>query len=69
MSELTTKNERLLETVETMLELLPMQYRMMCLPFLPNFRQLLTNIPAEEIDSLIEKVRCKLDYIERGGVE
>ena len=66
MYELTEKMERAVQTVESLIENLPMQYRLMCLPFLPQCRQLLTNIPDEELVKLLDAIRAKLDYIENG---
>ena len=68
MSELTPKKQRTMEMVEKLLEVLPMQYKMMCMGFMPQCRRLLTDIPDEEIDRLIQNIREKLDYVSGGDL-
>ena len=67
MSELTPKMQRAVETVESLVNILPATQRMMCLAFLPQCRQLLTNIPDEELTNLLNVIRSRLEYIENGG--
>ncbi|MBQ7289039.1 MAG: hypothetical protein IJW78_04845 [Clostridia bacterium] len=61
---MSDKKARVMEVIEEILNLLPPQHKMMLSMLLPSFRPSLENIPEEDIDNLITRIREKLAYIE-----
>lgn len=64
---MSSKKERMWEILSELLEMIPAPHKLMITAFLPQFRASFENLPESDLDSLIEKVRVKLDYIEGGG--
>lgn len=65
----STKKSRIMETVEMIINQLPPQNKLIILPFFPQFRAWLDEMPEENIDSFINEVKKRIDYIEYGKAE
>ena len=61
-----SKKERVMETVQEIINLLPTQNRILIMPFFPQFRAWLDEVEENQIDNFINLVKQRIDYIEHG---
>lgn len=63
-----TKRERMTETVNQLMNELPITMQMAVKAFCPSFLQLLNDVPEAEIDRFIHMIKEKIDFIEGEAV-
>ena len=62
----SSKKERLLETIQQIINLLPAQNKLIITAFFPQFRLWLDELEEEKIDYFLSEVKKRVDYIENG---